>query len=117
MRAALLAVSTGAELTLLHGDLTEIAVVEPAGGALGAAASPDGTRYATVGGVGNSRITVWDWNSKTQRLTLAEEVDAGADQFAVAWSPDGTMLASLAGDRVSTLASVGHDHVGIGRRV
>ena len=99
----ILAASAGVELILLHTDLTELAVLVPASGALGATVSPDGLRYATVGGLHNSEITVWDWDATTQQLTLAEEIDAGADQFAVSWSSDGQLLASLAGDRDSTI--------------
>ena len=98
-----LSVPAGVELVLLNGDLTEVAKLVPSSGALGAAASPDGLRYATVGGLRDSTITVWDWDPSTKKLTIAEEVDAGADQFAVSWSPDGQLLASLAGDRDSTL--------------
>ncbi|MCE9623228.1 MAG: hypothetical protein K8R99_12865 [Actinomycetia bacterium] len=99
---ATLAVSAGVELILLYSDLTEISTVTPSGGAIGAAVIADGLKYATVGGVRNSTITVWDWNAETQ-LTLAREVETGADQFAVSWSPDERLVASLAGDRDSTI--------------
>ncbi len=98
-----LAASAGVELVLLHADLTELAVLVPASGALGATISPDGLTYATVGGLHNSKITLSDWDAEALELSLAQEVDAGADQFAVSWSPDGTLLASLANDRESVV--------------
>lgn len=99
---ATLAASAGVELILLYSDLTEIATNEPAGGALGAAVIADGLKYVTVGGLRNSKLTVWDWNAETQ-LTLDREIEAGSDQFAVSWSPDERLLASLAGDRDHTI--------------
>lgn len=99
---ATLAVSAGVELILLYSDLTQIATVTPTGGAVGAAVIADGLKYATVGGLGNSKLTIWDWNAESQ-LTLAREIETGVDQFAASWSPDQRLLATLAGDRESTI--------------
>jgi len=99
---ATIAVSAGVELVLLYSDLTEIATVEPAGGAIGTAVIADGLRYATVAGLHNSKISVWSWNAETY-LSWTHELNSGEDQFAVAWSPDERVLASLAGDRESTI--------------
>ena len=99
---ATLAVAAGVDLMLLYSDLTEITTVTPAGGALGAAVIADGLKYVTVGGLRNSKITVWDWNAETQ-LTLDRQIETGADQFAVSWSPDQRLVASLSGDRDSTI--------------
>ena len=59
------------------------------------------TQFATVNGFRNQTITLWDWDSPNAQLTQAQQILAGADQYGVAWSPDGKLLATLAGDRTS----------------
>jgi Tol biopolymer transport system component len=99
-----LAVASGAEITLLSQDLKEIqAVLKPEGGALGVTWSPNGKQFATVNGFRNSTVTLWDWDSAKARLTRAQEIQAGSDQYGVSWSPDGKLLATLADDRKSTI--------------
>jgi len=99
-----LAVASGVEITMMSKDLAaSVAVVKPASGALAAAWSPDATTIATVGGLRNRIIGIWNWDSKTGALTEAQRVSANSDQFAVSWSPDGTQLATLASDRASKI--------------
>jgi WD40 repeat protein len=98
-----LAVASGVELTFLNSDLSEtIAVVKPASGAV-AAWNPERNAIATVGGLRNSKISIWDWDSASGALTSQRELSAGSDQFAVSWSPDGSRLATLANDRKSNI--------------
>ena len=98
-----LAVASGVEVTRLSKDLSErIAVFQPTGGALDASWSPLGS-LATVGGLRNSSIEVWDWKSATGTPTRERMVSADSDQYAVSWSPDGTRLATLADDRTSSI--------------
>ena len=99
-----LAVASGVELTFLSNDLSEtIAVLKPASGAVAAAWNPERDAIATVGGLRNKKISIWDWDSASGALTSQREVSAGSDQFAVSWSPDGTRLATLADDRNSDI--------------
>lgn len=99
-----LAVASGVEVTVLPNDLGEpISVFKPASGALAAAWSPEQKHIATVGGLRNRTIAIWDWESGRAALDNAQEVTADSDQFAVSWSPDGTRLATLADDRTTTI--------------
>jgi len=94
-----LAVASGFEITLLSHDLnTTYAVLKPARGALAVTWSPDQSRFATVNGYQNPTVKLWDWDSANSQLTLAQEIQAGSDQYGVFWSPDGKLLATLADD-------------------
>lgn len=95
-----LAVASGVEITLLRDEASAvIAVLKPSSGALTAAWSPDQKRFATVVGLRNPTITLWDWDAASADLTEAQKISAGSDQYGVAWSRDGKRLASLANDR------------------
>ena len=97
-----LAVASGAEVALLPKDLSgSIAVFRPASGAIAAAWSPDMKNIATVGGLRNPTVEIWDWASAN--ATKAQQFSAGSDQYGVSWSPDGTRLATLADDRTSSI--------------
>lgn len=99
-----LAVASGVEVTVLPSDLGEpISIFKPASGALAAAWSPEQKHIATVGGLRNRTIAIWDWESGAAALNQAQNVTADSDQFAVSWSPDGTRLATLTDDRTSTI--------------
>ncbi len=99
-----LAVASGVELTFLNNDLSEtIAVLKPSSGTVAAAWNPERNAIATVGGLRNKNISIWDWDSATGALTSQRELSAGSDQFAVSWSPDGSRLATLADDRNSNI--------------
>jgi WD40 repeat protein len=80
-----LAVASGVEVTVVPKDLSAQ------------------NNIATVGGLRNRTIEIWDWESGTVDLGKAQRVTADSDQFAVSWSPDGTRLATLANDRNSTI--------------
>jgi WD40 repeat protein len=100
----ILAVGSGFEITLLSDDLKEtIAVMKPAGGALGVTWSPNGKQLATVNGFRNPTISLWDWDRTNNRLTLNKQIRAGSDQYGVAWSPNGKMLATLGNDRQTVI--------------
>jgi WD40 repeat protein len=99
-----LAVGSGFEITLLSDDLTEtIAVLKPEGGALGVTWSPNGKQFASVNGFRNPTISLWDWDSTSNRLTLNKQIRAASDQYGVAWSPNGKMLATLGNDRQTVI--------------
>ncbi|HJR78443.1 MAG TPA: WD40 repeat domain-containing protein [Anaerolineales bacterium] len=99
-----LAVASGGEITLLSRDIKATrAVLKPEGGALGVTWRPDGQQFATVNGFRNQTIRLWDWDSASNELRRAQEIQAGVDQYGVSWSPDGTTLASLAGDSKSII--------------
>jgi len=98
-----LAVASGYEITLISHDLNTIhAVFKPTGGALAITWSPDQTRFATANGYQNQTVKLWDWDDANNQLTLAQEIQAGSDQYGVFWSPDGKLLATLADDDKST---------------
>jgi WD40 repeat protein len=95
-----LAIASGVEITLLSADLEQsIAVFRPSSGALTATWSSDQSEFATVVGLRNPKITLWD--IANDQLTLAQEISAGSDQFGASWSLDGKLLATLANDRKS----------------
>ena len=97
-----LAIASGVEITLLSADLEQnIAVFKPSSGALTATWSSDESKFATVVGLRNPKITLWD--IANNELTLAQEISAGSDQFGASWSPDGKLLATLANDRKSII--------------
>ena len=99
-----LAVASGVEVTLLSKDLGgPIAVFQPTGGALAAAWSAEGTNIATVGGLKNSSVEIWDWDSPSATFPKSQQFSADSDQYAVSWSPDGTRLATLADDRTTSI--------------
>jgi len=99
-----LAVASGFEITLLSSDLQEKhAVLETTGGALGVTWGPTQTQFVTVNGFRNPTVTLWDWNNETNQLTRVQEIQAGADQYGVSWSPDGRLLATLADDSQSII--------------
>lgn len=99
-----LAVASGVEITLLGSDLSEIiAILKPSKGALTAAWSPDQKNFATVYGFRNPMFTIWGWDSASVKLTMAQQIPAGSDQYSVSWSPDGRLLAALANDRKSII--------------
>ena len=99
-----LAVASGGEITLLSADLREsLTIFRPEGGALGVTWNPDMTHLATVNGFRNPTITVWDLDTATAELTIAQEIQADSDQYGVSWSPDGKMLATRAGDSKSVI--------------
>jgi len=96
----ILGVGSGFEITLLSDNLNEmIAVLKPEGGALGITWSPDQKQFATVNGLRNATITLWNWDSSDNQLELNQQIQAGSDQYGVAWSPNGKMLATLGNDR------------------
>ncbi|MEP7203765.1 MAG: hypothetical protein ABI894_14210, partial [Ilumatobacteraceae bacterium] len=93
-----LAVASGVEVTVLPKDLTKaLAVVKPGKGALAAALSPDGATLATVGGLRDRTIEIQGWDSRAS--PDVQRISATSDQYAVSWSPDGSLLATLANDR------------------
>jgi len=99
-----LAVASGVEITLLSSDLKDtIAVLKPSSGALTAVWNPDQTKFATVVGARNPKITFWNWDSTSLQLTQDQQISAGSDQYGVSWSPDGELLATLANDRKSVI--------------
>ena len=96
------AAGSGAEITLLSKDLTEtIAILEPDGGALGIAWSPDGDQFATVNGYRNPIITIWNLDNGNP-LTQDRQLDGGSDPYGVSWSPDGNLLATLGDGEMSS---------------
>jgi len=96
----ILGVGSGFEITLLSDNLNEmIAVLKPEGGALGITWSPDQKQFATVNGLRNATITLWNWDSSDNQLELNQQIQAGSDQYGVAWSPNGKILATLGNDR------------------
>jgi len=99
-----LAVASGFEITLLNSDLSQtLVVLRPEGGALGVTWNPNEKQFATVNGLRNPTVTLWDWHAGSDQLTTAREIQAGSDQYGVSWSPDGKMLATLADDSKSTI--------------
>ena len=101
-----LSVASGAELTLLTADLqTTVTVFHPEGDIplLTAAWRPDGLQFATVAGLRDHVIHLWDWDAAAGAVSLAQDLDGGADQFGLSFSPDGQRLIALAADRRSTL--------------
>jgi outer membrane protein assembly factor BamB len=98
-----LAVASGAELTLLTADLqATVTVFQPEGiPLLSAAWSPDGRQLATVAGLRDRIIHLWNWDPEARTITPAQDLNGGTDQYGVSWSPDGQRLASLAADRRS----------------
>ena len=97
-----LAVASGVEITLLSADLEQsIAVFKPSSGAHTATWSSDKSKFATVVGLRNPKIALW--NIANGQLTLAQEISAGSDQFGASWSPDGKLRATLANDRKSII--------------
>ena len=99
-----LAVASGVEITLLSGDLGDvIAVLKPSSGALTAVWNPEQTKFATVVGARNPKITFWNWDHTGLQLTQDQQISAGYDQYGVSWSPDGKLLATLANDRKSVI--------------
>jgi Tol biopolymer transport system component len=97
-------VASGVEITFLNSDLSKtIAVLKPSKGAITATWSPDQKKLATVYGFKNSLFTIWDWDSASVQLTMAQQIKAGSDQYSVSWSPDGRLLATLANDRKSSI--------------
>lgn len=98
-----LAVASGYEITLLSRDLsTTQAILKPEGGALALTWSPGQTRLATVNGYQNRTIRIWDWEEASTGLNFVREIQAGSDQYAVFWSPDGKLVMTLADDDKST---------------
>lgn len=57
------------------------------------------TQFATVNGLKNPTITIWDWDSTGGQLTQKHQIQAGSDQYGVSWSPNGKWLATLGNDR------------------
>jgi WD40 repeat protein len=98
-----LAVASGYEITLVSSDLNKIhAVLRPEGGGLAVSWNPDQKKFATVNGYRNPTVKLWDWDSVNNQLVLAQQIEAGSDQYGVFWSPDGKLLATLADDDKST---------------
>lgn len=98
-----LAAASGYEITLLNNDLSEtLVVLKPEEGAISITWDPDEKQFATVNGYRNPTVTLWDWDSANLQLTLAQQIQAGSDQYGVFWSPDGKVLATLADDDKST---------------
>jgi len=96
----ILGVGSGFEITLLSANLNEmITVLKPEGGALGITWSPDQKQFATVNGLRNATITLWNWDSSDNQLEPDQQIQAGSDQYGVARSPNGKMLAALGNDR------------------
>jgi WD40 repeat protein len=110
---AVLAVTSGHELTLYSADLESILAetTEDESGApfLNVAWNPDGTQLATVSGFRNPDILIWDWDADAGALELATTLEGDATsinslqrvghQYGVAWCEAG--LISLAHDQTS----------------
>jgi WD40 repeat protein len=96
----ILAVGGDWGVKILSNTLQELAQVPTQGGIVVAVAwHPNGEQLASGGSVGDGAIRIWDWNSSTNSLTLQTTLSNDHErEFALAWSPDGTRLASIGAD-------------------